>query len=284
MAAPPDLSTILKELLAWVWSRFQLPIVQTIFGAFLGLSVPPMVKWVRRRFRIGNFYSLMDTILKSEAVVPLVVPHIRTAAFHVLRSPSNAISPPENVSFIGLQEALGVATFRQTLSGAYPQKRFPLATPPNFALQDCTCICIGGPFANELTSHLLYHCNLISDFELKAPDPVARDLRTGQTYAAVKIPASASSQAGETLLSDFGFIVVASNPYNPEKSICLAFGLWPQGSQAALRYLLAPRSESQLEKKFLRMVSLRQGVLAIVETKVHELTQGEPRLVNVREL
>jgi hypothetical protein len=64
----------------------------------------------------------------------------------------------------------------------------------------------------------------------------------------------------------------------------LAFGIWPQGTSAAIEALIRPDSVSPLGTQFIAKVKQGKGVVAVVETRVTGLQQGRPTFVKVRDL
>jgi hypothetical protein len=108
------------------------------------------------------------------------------------------------------------------------------------------------------------------------PDHYAVDSADGKSYRA-------DEQNGQ-ITKDYGFILIGPNPYDTQKTVCLAFGIWPYGTKAALETLTHPDSTSLLGREFISKVKGHKGVLAIVETKVTGLQQGRPTFVKVRNL
>jgi hypothetical protein len=278
-----DLKTILGELVHWCWGHFKHPVVQSVFSAAVGIASVPTFAWVAKKCRFSSFSRLMYAIFKNDPRVPIVVPSIRTTGYQVVSTAPHLIVLPQNVSFIGVQEAMGVRELQQKLSTSYRKVRFPLVAPSTLVHLSGTFFCIGGPFANEITAHLLQHRNLAPDLELKPPDPIARDLKDQTSYEASRASIVGLSATDQPLLNDFGFIIIAPNPYNQSAKVCVLFGLWPQGSNAAIRFLMSPK-RTKPEKEFLKLAKSQRGVFAVVETKVHGFDQGLPVLIKARSL
>lgn len=160
---------------------------------------------------------------------------------------------------------------------------------------------VGGPTVNDMTRDLVavwddsktsveqaYHFEkgntLDGKLVIHYPAHYVEDF--GQSNGEVPGPKVYKPKTDETgrILNDFGFIIIGPNPYDHTKMVCALYGVWPQGTQAAVRALVRPDAANPLFQDLLRRVRSREGVVAIVETKVFALTAESPSLVFIRSL
>jgi hypothetical protein len=113
------------------------------------------------------------------------------------------------------------------------------------------------------------------------PEHYAVDGADGKRYDAELVPPAPENGS---IVKDYGFIIVGPNPYDKQKTVCLAFGIWPPGTKAALDALTDPDMTSGYGREFIEKLKTHRGVLAVVETEVHGPQQGRPVFVKVRDL
>ncbi|HEV8490963.1 MAG TPA: hypothetical protein VGR76_01780, partial [Candidatus Angelobacter sp.] len=90
--------------------------------------------------------------------------------------------------------------------------------------------------------------------------------------------------ANRRITHDFGFIVIGPNPFDRSRTVCALYGIWPQGTQAAIRALTRPDTRNPLFTELLNRLERHEGVVAVVETNVWSFTAESPRIIAVRKL
>jgi hypothetical protein len=73
-----------------------------------------------------------------------------------------------------------------------------------------------------------------------------------------------------------------TSPWNAEKKICLLFGLWPQGTLAAVDGILKRCRPAKLANQFRGALKRQQNVIAILRITITGLLQGTGEFVKVR--
>lgn len=185
---------------------------------------------------------------------------------------------PENVPLLGVQEAIGISFLRQNLTNEFGVRAFNLVEDSGFNSRKTSAsfVSVGGSSINDITYDMLVEQKLDKYFKMIYPDHYAVDEADGETYRA---------QLQNGLISkDYGFILIGRNPYDTNKFVFLAFGIWPQGTRAALDALADPDLHSPKGQEFIEKIKEGKGVVAIVEIKVSRLDQGHPTFVKVRDL
>jgi hypothetical protein len=147
----------------------------------------------------------------------------------------------------------------------------------NWGADNHNYISVGGPFVNKIVKDVL-DANFVPDFEITNV-PTAIDQKV--VYEAER--EKRSTQADAPLAVDYGFLIYMKNPGNNKNRICMAFGLWPAGSQAAVGAILNPGKRSNPHvKKLYKSIRREQNVIAIIQVKVRGLMLEEGELVKVR--
>lgn len=87
---------------------------------------------------------------------------------------------------------------------------------------------------------------------------------------------------------DYGFIIIIRNPWDTSKQnrkrLCIVFGLWPQGTQAAFAAMLGDHEASSAQyRRLYRAVARNRDVIAIVRVSSGMLVE-RGQIVKVRVL
>lgn len=129
-------------------------------------------------------------------------------------------------------------------------------------------IVLGGPVANEISADVV--------------NRLESSLKPGQNEildTISKITHRSRRRAGsDELTSDYGLVIVAPNPYAPDKRMLLVFGTYGFGSWAGIRFLLSRQfreSNDLLEGEF---------VECLVESEIVKGTPQQPKMITMRPL
>jgi hypothetical protein len=259
-----------KKILASPWT-------QAVATTLLGLLLAWAGEHVHIYFQKRPFHAVWDHILRDQRTVPVVIGGLKRPVFQPIHVERLA-QLPKNVPLVGVQEAIGISLLREELVGAFGSNSIGLYEAEEFGADKTrsSFISVGGSSINEVTYDLLVQRKLDTKFRMIYPDHYAVDGADGITYRA--------EQQDGLITKDYGFIIVGPNPYDSQKTVCLAFGIWPQGTSAAIEALIRPDSVSPLGTQFIAKVKQGKGVVAVVETRVTGLQQGRPTFVKVRDL
>jgi hypothetical protein len=222
-------------------------------------------------------HAIWDNLIRDQNNIPIVVGSTRIEKFYPLRSHRSA-TLPKNVPLLGKQEAIGVSLLRQELADAFGSKAITLYQAEDFGPSKArfNFVSIGGGSINDVTRDFSDEHRIDAKFKMLYPDHYAIDEYDRTTYRA-------ELQDG-ILTKDYGFIIIGPNSYDRRKKVILAYGIWPQGTHAAIEALLRPDIVSPLGQAFVERVKSGRGVVAVVETAVINLEQGPPIFVKVRDL
>jgi hypothetical protein len=239
-----------------------------------------VISWVGVRVHVyikqRPLHAIWDSIIAEQQEIPIVIGSVRQREFQPLNANSES-RLPENVPLLGEQEAVAISTLRQNLAAAYSDKSPRVYEYQSFPDTEThsSFISVGGASINDITGDMLIRHHLDSDLRIFYPDHYARDGKT--RYDAVL-------DEENRVVKDYGFIVVGPNPYDSTKTVCLVFGIWPQGTRAALDALTNPDTDSAKGQEFIERVKKHEGTVAVLGVDVNKLSQGRPTFVVVRPL
>jgi hypothetical protein len=252
------------------------PVLEAAIAATAGFGLHRLqVRWRRRPFG-----KLWDAIVGNADEVHIVYADVALPEFDIPTVKAKR-DLPRNVPLLGVQEAVGLSDLYRSLHGYYGdrrhnKKKIQLHSARDFNEFNETIVCLGGPSVNRVTDQFLNHRRLDSKFRMVYPQHQAEDAVDATSYDCVE-------EDGE-IVRDYGFILVAKNPLNPRHTVCTLFGIWPQGSRAAVKTLVEPAPADEHYKDLLARVKARSGALAVVQTEVAGIDPGEPSFVKVRGL
>jgi hypothetical protein len=229
----------------------------------------------RRAIQRRPFHQIWNALLGDAEVVNIVYADVALPEFEIaeMREKSRL---PRNVPLLGVQEAVGLAAVAGALRQHYGNRRIEVNSARDFHQYEETVISIGGPSVNRVTKEFLEKHKLDSKFSITYPAHVAADAADGSEYRC--------DERDDEIVGDYGFIFIAPNPLNPSNTVCILFGIWPQGSRAATKMLVEPERSDPHFKDFLARVQARSGVFAVVKSAVMGLRPGEPKFIKVRGL
>lgn len=257
-----------------VRSIWKSPWTQSIATTLLGIVLSWVAVKVHIYLRQRPLHAVWDNIIAEQGEIPIVIGNTRIKEFQPLNTNSSS-RLPDNAPLLGEQEAVAISTLRQALAAAYSSKSVDVYEYQRFPSMEThtSFISVGGASINDITGDMLRH-KLDSNLRVVYPDHYALDgsTRYDPTLKNGKV------------VKDYGFIVIGPNPYDSTKTVCLAFGIWPQGTSAALDLLTNPPTESDRGKEFIKRVKTHQGVVAILSVQVNQLSQGRPTIELVRQL
>jgi hypothetical protein len=224
------------------------------------------------------FHAVWDGIIGDQRHIPIVIGGIKQGGFHPENTPPGSETPlPSNVHLIAAQDTIASSLLQQRLVRVYGIDS-AITESEGFNELRSTFVTVGGSSVNETTYDILVQRKLDKKFKMFYPEHYAIDAFDGTRYDPDITPDKKS------IVKDFGFIMVGPNPYDQKKTVCVLFGIWPQGTGAALDALIDPDTESVLGRKFIEKLHTHRSVLAVVETVVNGLQQGRPVFVKVRDL
>jgi hypothetical protein len=241
-----------------------------ILPIFVGII--KLCKYIFRR------RSIIDIIFANEQSIHLVTSHMIQTSFQRIRD-GHPVSLPKNAPFLPSNIAIGVTLIYSYAHRRYGDKKEVLLhfDDENWGGDEHAFISIGGPFVNKFVQ-MVVDDKHIPKFDISDNMPTARD--ESNSYQAVR---NAPNQPDASIVTDYGFLIYMKNPRNPNTRVCLAFGLWPQGTQAAINVLLNPGGRYGLVKQFYNAIRRDTNVIGIVRVNVKGLILDRPQLVKVRE-
>ncbi len=251
-------------------------VLAIIFGALFALpeQIKGLILLPTRLFRPAHVLELLFT---DESEIHLIIPYMAQREFARIDN-NQRIQLPDNAPFLPATHGIAIgrleAHVREVFKG---KKRIRISYdqfPPS-NLKDHNFLTLGGPFVNRIGSRLLaaYRNSLLSGFKI-TDDPFGEDENDHFKYELER----------GSLNTDFGFIIVLPSHLNPEKRICFIFGLWPQGTLSAMEALIEPQHPRHLARRFRRVVSRGESVLAVVKVEITGLADGTSLFVKVRPL
>lgn len=261
-------------------------IAGTIFGSFLTWFVPYIQDLIAQK----TLHEIWDNVLRGQSTIPIVygVNNVKGFILDSDLGKEKAVLLPKNVPMLGVPEAIGIAHVSRYLASAFGKNRLIFEESDQFNLGKTVSsfVSIGGASINKVTHDLLDERRLDSKFKMIYPDHYAIDEADGNQYKPEKKsdPNALDKKNDFIVTKDYGFIIAGPNPYNSQKIVVLAFGIWPQGTSAALETLINPDINGNLGKLFIEKIKLGKGLVAIVETDVAGLQRGRPKFVKVRDL
>ena len=243
----------------------------------MGVILAWAVDTARIHIQQRPFRAVWDNIIGDQRSIAIVIGGMKQESFHPEHTPSNSVSKvPQNVHLLGVQDAIASSLLQQRLVSVYGMGAL-ISEPIDFNDIRSTFISVGGWSVNARTYDVLVQNKLDAKFQMFYPEHYAVDGFDGKRY-------NAELDADKNVVKDYGFIIVGQSPYDQEKMVCVAFGIWPQGTSASLHALIDPDVKSQLGREFIAKLRTHQGVLAVVETRVSGLQPGRPVLIKVRDL
>jgi hypothetical protein len=277
LASVPFSDTCIANWMIWpqliaLWHYLRDWVLQPLFWMLLVLAAQKVWSWYTSR----PLRQLWGGIIQSQERVPIVLGDVPAANFVIPDSGGKVAHLPPNAPFVGVGDAVGTALlqilvrdFHRNVAVEFSSESGPDTTQLNF-------VAVGGPSVNMVTRRVLVDENLDAGLRIVYPDHYAVDGANGQQFHAE------FDQMGR-ITADYGFIVVGPNPFRKDKVACLVFGIWPPGTRAAVEELLSPEP-SPLGKELVKRIKKHQGAVAVVKTSVTNLSQGGPRIIEVRPL
>ncbi|MEH1937346.1 MAG: hypothetical protein V7L14_27295 [Nostoc sp.] len=251
------------------------PLVQALLGAILGAFITTIQNKIRNYIRLKPFHLIWDNIFDDEENIYIAVSDIPLDKFPIFKQNSTS-QLPNNVSLLGVQEAVGLAELRQAMKIAYPNKKIYPDISRDFNFYTSSFISVGGPSVNSTTYEILINSKLKNQIEIVYPEHYAIDKKNNVEYKPDLIR--------NEIKEDYGFIIVNRNPFNPNKTVCLFFGVWPQGTRAAIQTMIELNVKEKYVRQLTKLIKRKCPILVIVKTKVVGLVQGTPEIVLLREL
>jgi hypothetical protein len=227
----------------------------------------------------------LDSLLGGTTDVRILVSRLRSPTYTRLGT-EEQLTLPDN-SFV-LPDSIAIAELYSEIRKRYgTHRRLPRPEHSYSSdMRDSHLIVLGGPYVNEV-AHYIFDNKLVPHFAITdtfgcVDDNVHYD-------AVVEVKSSRT-----VLTRDYGFIVCLPNPYNPTGlRACLIFGLYPQGTLAAVRVLVDPffagdrhgvKQRRSYAKQFVSHIRRGRNCVAIVEVAVDPASPllGECNFVKVR--
>jgi hypothetical protein len=255
------------------------PLEAGLLFAVIGVMIEPTCRWWRNfAAHLFRRRSIIDLIFKKEKYVYIVTSHMRQTSFERIGD-KQTMQLPKNAPFLPSNVAIGAALVYSYVHDRYAGKKTALLhfDNENWGADDNNYISIGGPFVNKIVKDVL-DANLVPDFRITNV-PTAID----QTIVYEAEREKQSTQPDAPLAIDYGFLIYMKNPANNKKRICIAFGLWPAGSQAAVSAILNPGKRSNPHvKQLCKSIRRDDNVIGIIRVKIRGLMLEEGELVKVR--
>lgn len=256
-------------------SFFSNPLAKALLASLLGALLTVIQNKIRNYIKLKPFHIIWDNILNHEENIYIAVSDIPLNEFPILEENTTA-KLPNNVPLLGVQEAVGLAELRQAMKIAYPNKKVSPTLSRDFKFYTSSFIAVGGPSVNLATYEILINNKLNHNIEMVYPEHYAIDKKNDIEYKPYLI--------NNEIKEDYGFIIINRNPFNRNKTVCLIFGVWPQGTLAAIQVMTELNIEKKYVKNLTTLINRKRSVLVIVKTKIAGLVQGTPEIVLLREL
>jgi hypothetical protein len=248
--------------------------------AIIGSIVVPAWSWLRNLLIwLIRRRSIIELIFQDEDRVYLVTSHMKQTSFQRIGT-NQVINLPSNAPFLPSNIAISTALINNYARDRYGDRKTAVLhfDNDNWGANAHNFISIGGPFVNEIAKRII-DANSIPEFQI-TNIPTAVDQT--DTYEAER--ESRSTNPDAPLATDYGFAIHTKNPFNPEKRIVIVFGLWPQGTQAAVAAVLDPAAPSSRNfKMFYKAVKRGRSVIGIVQVRIRGLILERGELIKVRE-
>jgi len=269
--------------------------------AIIGAAIPV---WIAALFLATSVQKPSDKIWTALAgqqeSVPVIVSNFSQQNFN---TGSGIAILPQNVPLVGIADALGASELVDALSHSHPQRTARLLVTEEVGQEhrQASFLTVGGPSVNKMTDNLVakwkdqeqdpqqaysFTKNVTLDGKLiiHYPDHYVEDYGEidEKTKQAPKL--YVLGIVNRRVTHDFGFIVIGPNPFDGSKTVCALYGIWPQGTQAAIRALTRPDTRNPLFTELLNRLEKHEGVVAVVETNVWSFTAESPRIIAVRKL
>jgi hypothetical protein len=261
------------------------PLVALLAGALLGglvsgileLFFPRIVNRLMHRVRRGIVLDPLDVLMKGQASLHVVVGNVPTVDFRRL-GPGDPIILPPNAPFLPFGMAMGMADLRAAVSRRFGSSRSLEFHDPDHCGESIkhSFIALGGPYIHPIVKSVLDQ-GLVPEFAIQ-DGPIASD------QADVYSSSREGVQSDGPLASDIGVLIWVRSPYNESCKLCILFGLWPQGTLAAVDALInkvGPRSKCS---EFRRHIRRGDDCIAIVRSNISGLIVGTPTILKVRAL
>jgi hypothetical protein len=256
------------------------PIEAGLIFAVVGVLIVPVGTRLNRTVAyLFRRSSIIDLVFAREDHVHMVTAHMKQTSFERIDS-KQVIQLPSNAPFLPSSAAVSAALIYSYAHERYGAKRTALLhfDDDNWGADAHNFISIGGPFVNAVAREVVEVIR-IPAFEI-TDSAVAKDER--DIFAPERL--SKSAQPDAALITDYGFIIFTKNPRNRAKRICVAFGLWPPGTQAAVSAILDCRTQPRrLYKQLRKAIVNDHSVIGVVKVRVSGLVLQQGELVKVRE-
>ena len=277
-------SVFLPVIASWTAADLYLathPLETGLIFAFFGVAIIPALLFVQRYASIlFRRRALVDLLVAEEDKVHLVTSHMKQVSFQRIKN-GQIYQLPVNAPLIPSSIAVSTTMLYSFAASRY-QKKKPAELhfdTDNWGAETHSFISLGGPFVNEIPNYILER-NLVPDFRI-TDVPTAID--AGVEYTAEREAGNPSPDA--PISTDYGFIIVVRNPWDPtkRKRICIVFGLWPPGTQAAFAALLGDYELSYRKYRlFYQWVVQKWDALAVVRASVSGTLVERGEIVSIR--
>jgi hypothetical protein len=136
-------------------------------------------------------------------------------------------------------------------------------------------VCIGGPDANRATKRMLSRIH--RTIAIGDSNTSFRDSENGEVYSSVAAKEPGSGER-EVVTLDYGLVVKATNPINPDSSVLVFAGSFGYGSWAGVRLAQLP--------EFLAAQPVSEGasIECLCKTEVFEEIPQRPKIVLLRRI
>ena len=256
------------------------PLMTIVGSVFLGIFATWSWDHAKHWLEMRPFHDIWGKMLEGQDYIPVAIGGMEKLREFEIEGQGKAQLPP-NVPALGAQETFGVSRLGQSITNEFGADTFVLYQHTDFdhIKINKSFVAVGGWSVNSITRDILHERKIDKYFDMVYPQHYAKDEADGVTYKATP-PDSRDGPISE----DYGFIVIGPNPYDNTKTVILAFGIWPQGTQAAMEALAEPDTNSPQGRQFIDLVKEGKGLVAVVKTEVTGVNQTRPSLVKVRPL
>jgi hypothetical protein len=253
-----------------------------IFAVASAAIVPLLVTGRRLIFVFFRRISIMDLLFRNDGEVHYIASHMRQTTFQRIGT-AQIIELPTNAPLLPSSFAISTAALYAFVAERYHKRKKVLLhfDNDNWGAESHSFVSIGGPFVNEVPKYVLDR-KLVPKFTI-TDVPTAID--DGIEYKAEREGGATSPEA--PLSVDYGFVIIIRNPWDTSKQnrkrLCIVFGLWPQGTQAAFAAMLGDHESSSAKyRQLYRAVARNRDVIAIVRVSVRGMLVERGQIVKVR--
>jgi len=249
-----------------------------ILGPVVGALLTILYQKLRNIIGFLPSRRIIRGLIDKDHKVSIAIASIGLKEFKLIKEKGTS-KLPGNVNLISVYDALGAAYLQDNISELFKKTKVKIYSSYAFQSYDQNIITIGGSSVNNITYSLMEDRKIDQRFRIIYPDHYATDIFEGEE---IRFNAKIRN-VDESIVEDYGFIIMAKSPFNPKKKVCVLAGLWPYGTYGAIYSIVNPK-DTGLYKGWKGLRNKKNGFFAAIRISVAEENPGVPSLVYIREI